>query len=80
MAIQFGVLHPDRLLGLFLVSQLGPEEREEVREGREEIYQAWIEGAQTGDQEAENDSIIGSHQLAYNNKYTNFTAACVTFI
>jgi len=50
---------------------------EDVVEGRQEIFELWMEGVRTNDQELVEECISGSHQLAYNNIYTNFTTSYV---
>ncbi|KAG6899330.1 hypothetical protein C0993_011184 [Termitomyces sp. T159_Od127] len=69
IALQMGITYPEKVLSLFLVSPIPIQEPEEVREGRQEIYEYWCQGWRDPTQpdiEAIKDSAKGSNQLGFN--------------
>ncbi|KAG5644712.1 hypothetical protein DXG03_007935 [Asterophora parasitica] len=78
IALQTAVSYPDKVLSLFLISPLPLEEPREVREGRQEIYDCWVQGWRNYpdvDVTAFKDAMIGANQLAYNNIHTPLSDA-----
>ncbi|KAG5640232.1 hypothetical protein DXG03_009739 [Asterophora parasitica] len=76
IALQTGVSYPDKVLSLFLVSPLPLQEPQEVREGRQEIFDCWAEGWRNYpdvDESAFMDALLGLSQLGYNNVRTTLS-------
>ncbi|KAG6861403.1 hypothetical protein C0995_000532 [Termitomyces sp. Mi166 len=69
IALQMGILYPEKVLSLFLVSPIPAQEPAEILEGREEIWDYWVQGwtdPEGPDTEAIKDSVGGAEQLGFN--------------
>ncbi|KAJ7366155.1 Alpha/Beta hydrolase protein [Mycena albidolilacea] len=80
IVLQMTILAPERVLSLFMFSPLPQEEPPEIIEGRQEIWDCWIEAfsdPQNVDTLAFSDSLTGGLQYAWNNCGTRLSRALV---
>ncbi|KAF5379049.1 hypothetical protein D9615_005993 [Tricholomella constricta] len=78
ITLQTAVSYPEKVLSLFLISPLPLQEPTEVKEGRQEIYDYWVQGWQNDphlDETALLDAVIGGLQLGFNNTNTTIGKA-----
>ncbi|KAG5641701.1 hypothetical protein DXG03_004419 [Asterophora parasitica] len=77
-----GVSYPDKVLSLFLIAPLPLVEPREVTDGRQEIYDFWVQGWSKYpdlDEAAFKEALVGGSQLAYNNVHTTFSDALTEY-
>ncbi|KAJ7478181.1 Alpha/Beta hydrolase protein [Mycena latifolia] len=70
IALQTGMLFPERVLSIFVVSSLPLTEPPDVGDGRQEIYDHWAEGVRNGEAFESSSmslAITGCLQLSVNN-------------
>ncbi|KAJ6522294.1 Alpha/Beta hydrolase protein [Mycena capillaripes] len=81
IALQTAILFPSSVLSIFIVSSLPLTEPPEVGEGRQEIYEYWVEGVRRGETieggSMMGDAITGCLQLSVNGHPTETFNACV---
>ncbi|KAF4618668.1 hypothetical protein D9613_010124 [Agrocybe pediades] len=66
VALQTAISYPEKVLSLFMLSPLPLIEPEIVAEGRQEIYDCWVEGRKESNKEALLDAVFGALQLGFN--------------
>ncbi|KAJ7193481.1 Alpha/Beta hydrolase protein [Mycena pura] len=69
IALQTAIFFPEAVQSIFVVSPLPLTEPPDVAEGRQEIFDCWVEGVRSGDSissGAMGDSIMGALQLSVN--------------
>ncbi|KAF9475136.1 alpha/beta-hydrolase [Pholiota conissans] len=81
-ALQLGVEHPEKVLSLFLMSPIPWIEPELAADGRQEIYDCWVEGHKdpnNPDESASLDAVFGGLELAYNGSTASIVSAVVQY-
>ncbi|KAJ8076213.1 hypothetical protein PM082_000631 [Marasmius tenuissimus] len=71
IALEFAISYPEKVLSLFLVSQLCLEEIPEVTEGQMEVYERWeaaFSDSSAVDMTAAREAVFGAIQYAYSNQ------------
>ncbi|KAJ7120268.1 Alpha/Beta hydrolase protein [Mycena epipterygia] len=71
IALQMAILAPEKVTSLFMLSPPSLTELAPVAEGRQEIYDCWVEAFEASievDEIALGDAFTGMLQLAYNNR------------
>ncbi|KAJ7441770.1 Alpha/Beta hydrolase protein [Mycena galericulata] len=80
ISLQFAISYPQRALSLTMISPLPLTEPADVAEGREEIYDCWVEafkGPGKVDQTALLDSVCGALQLGFSGQQTSLINALI---
>ncbi|KAF8147910.1 Alpha/Beta hydrolase protein [Mycena galopus ATCC 62051] len=80
IALQMAILAPERVLSMFLFSPLPQKEPPEIIEGRQEIWDCWMEAfsdPKNVDTLAFSDALTGGLQYAWNNRGTNLSKVLV---
>ncbi|KAJ7581117.1 Alpha/Beta hydrolase protein [Mycena floridula] len=80
IALQLAISSPKHTLSLSLIGPLGLEERKDVAEGRQEVFDCWVSGFKDGklvDTSALEHAAFGGVQLAFNGKKSQLTDALV---
>ncbi|KAK1219934.1 hypothetical protein PQX77_017328 [Marasmius sp. AFHP31] len=78
IALQFAISYPERVLSLFLVSQLCLEEIPEVLEGQMEVYERWAAAfldSSTVDMALAREATFGAIEYAYSNQPSSLAKA-----
>ncbi|KAF8652357.1 hypothetical protein AX16_004387 [Volvariella volvacea WC 439] len=80
ISLQTAVFYPHKVLSLFMISPLPIEEPVDVLEGRQEIYDCWIQGFGDGEvihEDALLDAISGALQLGFNGSQSSIVTSLI---
>ncbi|EJD43847.1 alpha/beta-hydrolase [Auricularia subglabra TFB-10046 SS5] len=77
LALQLAIVHPAKVLGLFLISPLGNKDPKDVADGRRQVFEVWCDAMRVKgiDREALDDALFGAQQLALNSRVSHLTKA-----
>ncbi|KAF8889587.1 Alpha/Beta hydrolase protein [Infundibulicybe gibba] len=78
ISLQVAITYPQKVLSLYMVSPLPLEEPQEVREGRQEIFDCWAEAFKNPkrfDESALLDAVYGALQLGFNSVESSLISA-----